>query len=521
MTKKRHRRNGNNPIWIVPVIFIAIIGLGVGGFYTYKSIDLYKLNQQKQLESSQQESSRQAELDAMLQILDQDVFYDGIYIDDLDLSGKTYAEAKAELNEREAAIRSDFLITLTLDSQKWQITADEAGFKSDWLDLLDQAWGIGRSSSQDDEDARIRERYAAVQKLLTSPRHLAVSRSTSESLISARILAIAGEQAIAAVDAKATGFDVETKTFIIEEHQDGRSVDGATCVEEVLAQLRAGKTSVSAELKTEPVLSAMTAKDMASHLGFVSEGITYARAVNVNRDSNIRLICKMINGLVLQPGETFSFNGHIGQRTAAKGFMPAGSISDGILIQELGGGICQPNTTLCQAVLKADLEIVERSPHSWPSDYVPVGLDATVNWPGADFKFRNDTSYPVAIVSWYDKPAVVFQIYGRLLDQGVSISLESEITSTIPVTALPVETLNETLEPGARVVIRAAHTGKKATAYKVWQKNGEVIKREAIFTSTYRPLYAIYEYGPPLPAPEPTPDVTPAEPDPETPPTEG
>lgn len=519
MTKKRHRRNGNNPIWIVPVIFIAIIALGVGGFYAYKSFGLFSQNRQQQQESSQQESSRQAELAAMLQVLDQDVFYDGIFIDDLDLSGKTYAEAESELRQREAAISSDFLISLALENQKFVITADQAGFKSDWQALLDQAWGIGRTSSQDDEDDRIRERYAVVQALQAKPRHLSVSRFASESLVSARILAVAGEQSIAAVDAKATRFDLETKKFIIEEHQDGIFVDGAACVEEVLAQLKAGKTQISATLKSTPVLSAMTAENMASHLGLVSEGVTYAKAVNVNRDSNIRLICKMINGLVLQPGETFSFNGHIGERTAAKGFKPAGSISDGILIQELGGGICQPNTTLCQAVLKADLEIVERSPHSWPSDYVPVGLDATVNWPGADFKFKNDTSYPIAIVSWYDKPAVVFQIYGRLLDKGVSISLESVITSTIPVTALPVEKLNETLEPGSRVVIRAAHTGKKATAYKVWKKNGEVFEREAVFTSTYRPLYAIYEYGPPLPSPTPTPIVTPAAPDPETPPT--
>lgn len=512
MPKRRHRRRGNNPIWIVPAILIAIIALGVGGVYTYKSFGLFNQNRQQRIESSQQESSRQAELDAMLQILDQDVFHAGIFIDDFDLSGKTYAEAESELKKREEAFRSDFLITLTLGSQKWQIAADDELYKSDWRDLLDQAWGIGRTSSQNEKDARIRELYAAVQELQASPRHLAVSRTFSESLISARILAIAGEQTIAAVDAKATGFDLETKKFIIAAHQDGISVDGAACVEEVLAQLKAGKTQISATFKSAPVLSAMTAENLVSHLGLVSEGVTYAREVNVNRDSNIRLICKMINGLVLQPGETFSFNGFIGERTAAKGFMPAGGISNGILVQELGGGICQPNTTLCQAVLKADLEIVERNSHSWPSDYVPVGLDSTVSWPGPDFKFKNDSGYPIAIVCWYDKPAVVFQIYGRLLDEGVSISLESEITSTTPVTAPPVETLNEALQPGERVVIRAAHSGKQATAYKIWKKNGEVIKREAVFTSTYKPLNAIYEYGPPLPSPAPTPVATPAAP---------
>ena len=120
-----------------------------------------------------------------------------------------------------------------------------------------------------------------------------------------------------------------------------------------------------------------------------------------NRNTNIRLACEAINGTALMPGETFSFNQTTGQRTTSKGYRSAGAIAAGQSIEEVGGGICQVSSTLFNAVARADLQIVERSPHAWPSTYVGKGEDATVNWPNLDFKFKNNTDAPIFVITYY------------------------------------------------------------------------------------------------------------------------
>ena len=116
------------------------------------------------------------------------------------------------------------------------------------------------------------------------------------------------------------------------------------------------------------------------------------------------LYMESTNSTVL-PGETFSFNQATGQRTAEKGYKPAAAIAGGETFDEIGGGVCQTSSTLFNAVVRANLTIVSRKPHAWPSNYVPKGEDATVNWPDLDFKFKNDTEWPIFLVAWCDKSA--------------------------------------------------------------------------------------------------------------------
>ena len=117
-----------------------------------------------------------------------------------------------------------------------------------------------------------------------------------------------------------------------------------------------------------------------------------------NRNTNLKLACEAIDGLVLMPGETFDYNKVLGERTEAKGYKPAGALSAGTSTTEVGGGICQVSSTLYYGCLLADLEIVTRRSHSLPSSYMPMmGIDATVSWGGPEFRFKNNTDYPIRI----------------------------------------------------------------------------------------------------------------------------
>lgn len=115
------------------------------------------------------------------------------------------------------------------------------------------------------------------------------------------------------------------------------------------------------------------------------------------RTNNLELACKAINNYVIKPGEAFSFNEVLGERTAEKGYQPAGAYADGETVEQLGGGICQVASTLYYCALHADLYIIEREEHMFTADYLPLGMDATVNWGTLDFRFRNNTDHPIRI----------------------------------------------------------------------------------------------------------------------------
>lgn len=117
-----------------------------------------------------------------------------------------------------------------------------------------------------------------------------------------------------------------------------------------------------------------------------------------NRNTNLRLVCKALDGLIIQPGEEFSYNGTVGERTEEKGYKPAGAYSGNRLVKDIGGGVCQGSTTLYNCVLLADLEVIERNGHGFTVNYVPIGLDAAVNWATkTDLRFRNNWHFPIQI----------------------------------------------------------------------------------------------------------------------------
>lgn len=131
-----------------------------------------------------------------------------------------------------------------------------------------------------------------------------------------------------------------------------------------------------------------------------------------NRNTNLQIQCDALNGLILQPGETFSMNGVLGERTAEKGYKPAPAYSGNRLVKDLGGGVCQGTTTLYNCVLLADLEVVFRACHGVKVGYVPLGLDAAVNFLTTDFQFRNNFNFPIQLRAWMEDEHIKMQILG-------------------------------------------------------------------------------------------------------------
>lgn len=138
----------------------------------------------------------------------------------------------------------------------------------------------------------------------------------------------------------------------------------------------------------------------ADILGKMTTGFSGSSA---NRINNLELACSKIDGIILNPGEIFSYNETLGRRTEEAGFLPAGAYADGEVVEEVGGGICQVSSTLYAATLYARLHTVARTNHYFAVAYMDKGIDATVSWPNPDFKFQNNTDYPIMIKVWIDK----------------------------------------------------------------------------------------------------------------------
>lgn len=138
----------------------------------------------------------------------------------------------------------------------------------------------------------------------------------------------------------------------------------------------------------------------------------YSGSDNNNRNTNLRLACEAINGKIIYPGETFTYNYTLGERTKENGWKPAASYVNGLTVDTYGGGICQVSSTLYYCTLLADLEIVERWPHGFISSYMEPGMDASVSWNSGDFRFTNNTNYPIKIEAKREKGYVYVWLYG-------------------------------------------------------------------------------------------------------------
>ena len=211
-----------------------------------------------------------------------------------------------------------------------------------------------------------------------------------------------------------------------------------------------------------------------------------------NRKENIRLASDKINGRILNPGEVFSFNDIVGPRTAATGYKVAHVYSGSKVVDGIGGGICQVSSTLYNAVVFADLEIVYRTNHSLPVSYVPLGRDATVSYGTIDFKFKNNKETPVKLEVLADGNNLTVNIYGRkkyLKD----ISIETAITGSRQYSTTVIK--DDTMYEDERKVEERGANGTNTQSYKVIKENGEVVSRTPLAKSSYSPTTQVERVG--------------------------
>lgn len=300
---------------------------------------------------------------------------------------------------------------------------------------------------------------------------------------------LAKENNIAAQDATITINAQGNK--VIEPHQNAYILDTTALADTIFTFLNQNSTTtIHLEdyfIETTP---STTLEQLESIDTLVSSYSTKFKTGTGNA-TNITLASQTINGVLLKPGDTFSFNGIVGNTTLDKGYTYAPVIINSQLVQGVGGGVCQVSSTLYNAILLLGLSPSERQPHSKPSSYVPLGQDATIDWGNIDFKFENTLDYPIYIASYTKNGTLYVDLYSNHSVKNMTYKLISTINQTL---SSPIKYIQDaSLPKGTKKLVSSGSIGYKVTVKREGYRENKLISSEIISHDLYTPSATVYK----------------------------
>ena len=482
-----HRRRSHDLIWLL--VIIGCIALLILGGFTVSS-----------LYSNHYPAFRQK-----VAAMNTNTFYDGVHVDGIHIGGLTREQARRVLQQN--AVSSDQYLDLkvTIDGKTWHITQTELPLSSNIEAVLDEAFSIGRQGTLSTLQSRttpFEYRYLTRQAVNQNGAYLYTEVTYDKATARALAETLSARVSTPAQNATVYSFDFASRSFQFQNEQLGAGLSSEDIYSAITAYMDARSYTGTITLNTQPLQPAVTAAQLRRSFGLIGSYTTTTLA-GYNRNINIRLACNAVNGTVVDSGKTFSFNETTGRRSVDKGYLPAGAIAQGESIEDTGGGVCQVSSTLFNAAVLANMDIVSSSPHAWPSAYVEPGRDATVDWQSwqklsesVDFKFKNTSDYPIFIVAYFTGSNLnkacqcTVEIYGVAMNDGIAVDIETVLTRTTEMpTPAPVQTLKATADhpAGTSVVSIKGREGYVYETYRVFYQNGQVVYREKIRTSNYKP----------------------------------
>ncbi len=399
----------------------------------------------------------------------------GIY-----LGGMSPGEAEEILRDKYRDAGSGVLI-LEGWGRRWEIPMKDIGAVYDYRECVNNAYSVGRAGSL---AKRVSELLGNKTENVSVPLPVRFDRDALQTLLAG----IGGEYAKEPVNARLV---LENKEIRVIPCEEGMEMDIQETMRRVTG-LQAGMVFV-VSIAAQSAIPRIRDGDIFGLTDVLGECVTLFDAASEGRAANIARAAGLIDGLLLEPGDTFSFNSAISPADHRGGFRKAPMIADGRMVEDYGGGVCQVATTLYGSVLLSGLEIVERHPHSRPVKYVPPGLDATVAEGLADFRFRNNLDRPVYIMSSGDADggSVRVAVIGRKSGKAAYIiTTESKTISPGMVIRS-----NPGLRAGESAVAAHGSPGFEVSVYRISVIEGTEGERELISHDFYPPEPRVIEIG--------------------------
>ena len=408
------------------------------------------------------------------------VFSEKITVQNVEIGGLKYDEAYALLQKEEKKILQETSLSLTYQDQTFTLNADDLGASFDTQQVLEDALKAGREGNF-------------------------FQRNGGESSTNYTItLSLNGEKAYYSAYHKCSGIArlPADATFSFQPTQEN-----AICITEEVPGIEIDREALQSSIVKaceEQDLSPLTipiietapqiTQEMLNGQVVLRGGFTTSFAKSPyndeNRVFNIKKCAEIINSSeknTVGPGNSFSLNDVLGDRTTESGWKDAPGYTRGRAIDQPGGGVCQVSTTMYCAVLCADLQVVDRTNHSIPVGYSEMGLDATISTGGPDFVFKNNTQENIYIqVLIHEDNSICINVFGTPHPEYDAIELVSEKTKTLEPEGDMVITEDPDRPAGSEEIYIKRRDGSIWKSYKVYKKDGAEIQRKEIFTSTYR-----------------------------------
>ena len=541
---KTHNRNKKNKIWIISAIALVIAILILSTIFAIINFN-------------------------------NTTILSGISIRDIQVSGLTVEEATKLLNDK-TEYEKTVEIEIRINEETYQITPEQIETQYNIQETIEKAYNIGRQGN-------IFANNFIILKTMIKKTNIDLDITYNEELLNAILLELNSKLPNAMTD---NTYCIEEDKLIITRGRAGEVIDIENAKKAIIDAIRIGKTKqielrtehkecpeidiekIHSEVKTEPQNASYKTNpfEIIPHKNGIDFDIEEARTLlkedkeeysiklkitkpkvltneigeeafpdllssfstkydetNRPRSNNLKLAMSKLNGVVVMPGETCSYNKTLGKRTAQDGYQYANGFAAGKVVPMLAGGICQISSTLYDAVLYANLDIVERHNHMFQATYVEPGKDATVVYGSLDFKFKNTRNYPIMLKTKCGGGLAEIKVFGIKEEVEYEVELITKVLNYTSYSVVYEE--DSSLAPGKERVSQYGLQGCKSITYRIRKLNGQEVSRETLSTDTYSPLSKIIKRGPvsqqtvatpeptPVPTPEPTPVPTP-EPEP-------
>ena len=417
-------------------------------------------------------------------LIEDTTYANNIYINGYSFSGYTQEEAAAYAEKLTNEWLNETYIFSYMESE-WTFTRAMVDATIDYTSQLDLAWNLGHVGSERDR-ARVRE------ALQTQKVDYSVTVTYDEDKLDAFIDSICDVLHIDAIDAVVVP-DVN-QPVVISESQIGRDVDREQFRQQVIALIETGESETTIPVDT--VMPAVQSDEVSFQL--IAEFSTDVTFRNSASRSNVRKALDAFNGLEIQPGVTYDFNEIVGPRTQEAGFQQATEYNGDVSTLGWGGGVCQASTTLYNALIQANMTVLNRKNHNMTVSYVEPSLDAAVEYGGKNLVFTNETDYSVYIYTSVSKEKATVRIYGhrpeyRYVLESVMITENRPSTRQITVQDTEGKYVQYTDE-------QYVETGKPGCSSQGWivaydWDTGEEVSRVQVSEDTYSPGATIVYVG--------------------------
>lgn len=405
----------------------------------------------------------------------EDKIFEGVYISNVNVGGMSANNAVKLLEEKFNKNVTDKKIVISYENQKYTIDYKKLKAHYDIESAVNKAFSYGKNGN-------IIEKTLNRFKIKNSNYNINLEFTADTSTVSSYIKKISKDINMDPVDAKIS----YNGSFHITSDVPGRKVNETKLKGLIEDAVNPDNKEEKVEVPVDKV-EASVKGDMLSKINAkISSFSTKFSTADSNRAGNIRIAAETINGTIVMPGGIYSMNKALGPRVKSKGYTEAPVIINGTHVPGLAGGICQATTTVYNAALLANFQIISRKPHQLKVGYVPAGRDATISGDAIDMKFKNTNKYPIYIQTIVSSGNIRVNIYGANEHPGQSVEITSEVYEKVPATTQYIN--DETLEVGKQVVDEKSSTGYKSRTYRKVYENGQLVKTELISKDYYKPV---------------------------------